>query len=193
LGTSPYIGEIVMFAGGFAPRGSAYCMGQLLPINQNQALFSILGTTYGGNGVQTFALPDLRGRIPVGVGSGGGRSPVVLGQKAGAESQTLTVNQLPAHVHTLNFPVDSGGAAPLSASTTKATLQSPPAGGVFGRAVGNPTSPLIYCPAGTSATVPLAGGGTTSSVGLGQSFGIKQPYTGIAFIIYTSGLFPSRN
>ncbi|WP_340819596.1 tail fiber protein [Methanolobus sp. WCC4] len=100
--TDPLLGEITLFAGNFAPRGWAFCNGQLLPINQNQALFSILGTTYGGDGRTTFALPDLRGRAPVHAGNGPGLSPVVLGQKGGAETVALNVNQMPSHTHTLN-------------------------------------------------------------------------------------------
>ncbi len=93
--SEPYIGEIKMFAGNFAPRGWALCDGQLLPIAQNEALFSILGTTYGGDGRTTFGLPDLRGRAPVHAGSGPGLTPRNLGQKFGAEQTTLTVPQLP--------------------------------------------------------------------------------------------------
>ena len=92
----PFIGSIVMFAGNFAPQGWALCNGQLLPIQQNAALFSILGTTYGGDGKTTFALPDLRGRVPVHSGQGPGLSLYNLGQSGGAENVTLTVNQLPA-------------------------------------------------------------------------------------------------
>src|SRR5690606_37421738 len=98
----PFIGQIMMFAGNFAPRGWALCDGQLLPIAQNSALFSILGTTYGGNGQTTFALPDLRGRMPVHPGNGPGLTPRTLGERSGQESVTLTINQMPAHNHTLN-------------------------------------------------------------------------------------------
>jgi len=93
------IGEIRMFAGNFAPRGWALCEGQLLPISSNQALFSILGTTYGGDGRTTFALPDLRGRVPLGPGQGAGLSIRKLGQKEGSESNTLSEQQMPAHTH----------------------------------------------------------------------------------------------
>src|SRR5260221_6913469 len=96
---NPLIGEIRLFAGNLNPRGWALCQGQLLAINQNQALFSILGTTYGGNGQTTFALPDLRGRLAIGFGQGAGLSNYVLGQVGGAETATLNVAQLPAHTH----------------------------------------------------------------------------------------------
>src|SRR5436305_2548610 len=97
-----YIGEIRMFAGNFAPRGWATCDGQILPIAQNTALFSLLGTQYGGNGQTTFALPDLRGRVPIHYGQGPGLSPYDIGEAAGTETITLTQNEIPAHSHTLN-------------------------------------------------------------------------------------------
>lgn len=99
--SEPFVGEIRMFAGNFAPRGWAFCDGQLLAVSQNDALFSLLGTVYGGDGRTTFGLPDLRGRIPVHAGSGPGLSPRRLGSKGGAENVTLTVNQLPSHTHTM--------------------------------------------------------------------------------------------
>src|SRR6478672_10112699 len=98
--SEPFLAEIIMFAGNFAPRGWAFCQGQILSIAQNTALFSLLGTTYGGNGQTTFALPDLRGRVPVGTGQGPGLSNYDLGQVSGSESVTLTVSQMPAHNHT---------------------------------------------------------------------------------------------
>ncbi|NOT56941.1 MAG: phage tail protein, partial [Deltaproteobacteria bacterium] len=99
--SDPFIGEIIMFGGNFAPRGWAFCNGQLLSIAQNTALFSILGTTYGGDGRTTFALPDLRGRVPVHAGNsqGPGLPPVQLGEMAGSPSVTLTVSQMPMHNH----------------------------------------------------------------------------------------------
>src|ERR1700755_795870 len=99
--SQPFLGEIRIFPYNFAPRGYAFCQGQILSIAQNTALFSLLGTTYGGNGQTTFALPDLRGRVPVGIGQGPGLAAIDLGQMAGAESVSLVVNQLPAHTHSL--------------------------------------------------------------------------------------------
>lgn len=96
-----YIAQIILFAGTFAPRGWAFCQGQILSISQNTALFSLLGTTYGGNGQTTFALPDLRGRAPIGTGQGPGLSSISLGQMAGTENVTLLITQLPAHTHTV--------------------------------------------------------------------------------------------
>jgi len=103
-----FIGEIKMFAGNFAPQGWARCEGQILPIQQNQALFSILGTTYGGDGLTTFALPDLRGRAPLHFGQGPGLTAYEIGQTGGTESNTLTVGQMPAHSHTVNAVTSDG-------------------------------------------------------------------------------------
>ena len=97
--SEPFVGEVRMFAGNFAPRGWAFCDGQLLAVSQNDALFSLLGTIYGGDGRTTFGLPDLRGRVPIHAGSGPGLSPRRLGAKGGAEKVTLTVNQMPSHNH----------------------------------------------------------------------------------------------
>ena len=102
MSAEPFIGEISMFAGNFAPRGWAFCEGQLLPIAQNQSLFSILGTTYGGDGRTTFGLPDMRGRVSIHPGTGPGLTNYRLGNKGGSETTTLTTNQLPSHNHTIS-------------------------------------------------------------------------------------------
>src|SRR6478609_4919517 len=100
--SSPYVGEIRMFAGSFAPAGWAFCNGQLMPISENDTLFNLIVTTYGGDGQETFGLPDLQGRVPVHAGQGPGISQnYQLGEKAGVESVTLTLNQIPSHTHTL--------------------------------------------------------------------------------------------
>src|SRR3954470_22596670 len=104
----PFIGQIILFAGNFAPKGWAFCSGQLLSIAQNSALFSLLGTTYGGNGQTTFALPDLRSRVPIHAGQGPGLTNYVQGEQTGVENVTLTTPQLPAHTHAVNG-VASGG------------------------------------------------------------------------------------
>jgi microcystin-dependent protein len=187
LGTDQYIAEITLFAGNFAPRSTALCQGQIMSIQQNTALFSLLGTTYGGNGTSTFALPDMRGSTPQGVGDGPGLTPYVLGEISGTENITLLTSEMPQHTHSLTTT--------LNASTTKATLQTPVAGSVFGRAVDGTAAgaPLIYCPAGTTTTVTLAEGNATSVVGGSQPVNIQQPYLGLNFLIYTQGIFPSRN
>lgn len=167
--SEPFIGQVTLFAGNFAPRGWAFCSGQLLSIAQNTALFSILGTTYGGNGQTTFALPDLRGRVPLGPGQGPGLSNVVLGQQGGVENVTLTQAQAPAHGH------------PVAASNAAATAARPggnlPAGnGAYGAAADTTMNP---------AMVGAAGGS--------QPHENRQPYLGMNFIIALEGIFPARN
>ncbi len=127
--SEPFVGEIRMFAGNFAPRGWAFCDGQLLAVSQNDALFSLLATVYGGDGRTTFGLPDLRGRIPIHAGTGPGLSPRRLGAKFGTEEETLTVNQLPSHSHTLQV------------STAAATQNSP-----SGEFIGNSPNVRVWRP-----------------------------------------------
>jgi microcystin-dependent protein len=181
-----YLGQIIQGGWNFAPRGSAMCSGQLLAIQQNTALFSLLGTNFGGNGTTNFGLPDLQGRTMVHQGQGSGLSNYVLGQSGGAEQGTLTVANLPAHTH-------SGA---LSATTTKATLQLAAAGSVLGHSVDgatNPTSlPQIYCPSGTTPNVALAGL-NVAATGNNVPFSILQPYLAVTFVILLEGVFPSRN
>lgn len=170
-----YMGQIVMFAGNFAPRGSAFCNGQLMPINQNTALFSLLGTTYGGDGVTTFGLPDLRGRVPVGTGSTGFIN-VALGEQSGTTTVTLTTPQLPPHSHN------------TLASTAPGTLQAPAVGAYLAQSNQRDAQYIGSTDAGSP--VPLAVGG---SVGNAQPVPIMQPYLGINFVIVVSGIYPSRN
>lgn len=186
----PFIGQIIMFAGNFQIRGYAYCNGQTLSIAQNTALFSILGTTYGGNGQTTFALPNLQSRVPVHFGQGAGLSPYSLGQQGGTESTTLNVNQLPAHTHLAT-------ATGSQATTAKATLQTPTNGSVLARGVDNTAGavPIVYSPAGTATNVTL-GGAPTVTVGVtggSQPVGIVQPYLALNYLIALEGIFPSRS
>lgn len=182
----PFIGQIIQFAGNFQIRGYAFCNGQLLSIAQNTALFSILGTTYGGNGQTTFGLPDLRSRMSVHFGQGAGLSNISLGELGGTESVTMNANQMPAHTHT----------STLGASTAKATLQTPAAGTVLARtkdgAAPGPALPLIYLPSGTATNVNL-GGLNVAATGGGQPLGIRNPYLGLNYLIALQGIFPSRN
>ncbi|BDH60584.1 tail Collar domain-containing protein [Lysinibacillus sp. PLM2] len=162
----PFIGEIRCFSFGRIPSGWAPCNGQLLPINQNQALYAILGTTYGGNGFTTFALPDLRGRVPVHVGNG-----VSLGQKAGEEAHTLTVNEIPAHTH------------PISASSNEANKRTAN-GHVWGK-------PTINVYATQSNSVMSAQALTTA--GGSNPHPNMQPYNVANYCIALIGIFPTRN
>lgn len=200
----PFLGEIKMFGGNFAPRGYAFCQGQLLSIAQNTALFSLLGTTYGGNGQTTFGLPDLRGRSPVGIGQGPGLSPVNLGEVSGVENTTLTVNQMPQHSHTVTFAsalTATGQAAIPAASTSTATQAAPGATTVLGpvAASGRPGTLYATTAADTTLqpfTITCSGSVPSATVGISggsQPFSVRNPYLGINFIIALEGIFPSRN
>ena len=194
--SSIYLGQILQGGWNFAPRGTAMCNGQIISIQQNPALFALLGTTFGGNGSTTFALPDLRSRSMVHYGQGPGLSFVQLGEVAGTESVTLTQNQMPQHTHAATF----NSTSTIGASSTKGTLQTPAAGSVLARtqdSVGTAV-PLIYLPSGTATNVNLGGlnvAGTVSNViaGGSQPFGIRNPYVGITHVIAMEGMFPSRS
>ena len=172
-----FLGSIIIFGGNFAPRGWALCQGQLLPIAQNTALFSILGTTYGGNGQTTFALPDLRGRAPVGPGQGAGLNDVSLGEVGGNSSVALTAANLPAHTHSLN--------ATQSAGDTR-----DPNGSVLAQEAAGVTASYKAATATLNATLAPNSVGAT---GGGQPIDVHSPYLGINYIIALQGIFPSRN
>jgi microcystin-dependent protein len=177
-----YIGAIVLFAGNFAPRGWAFCDGSLQQIAQNQALFSILGTTYGGNGQTTFALPNLMGRVAVGAGNGAGLPPVPAGQAAGAASVTLTTQQMPAHTHTQQF------------ANVLSTTNSP-AGNVVSQITAADGDGIALTASGYApATSALVAGApqAISPAGGSQPVGIMQPYLGMNYIICLNGVYPSR-
>lgn len=170
----PFVAEIRIFAGNFAPRGWAFCNGQLLPISQNTALFSLLGTTYGGDGRVTFALPDLQGRAPMHPGQGPGLSFHNLGEQGGAETNTLSSAGIPSHVHGTAFNATSGPA------TT-----SDPQNNLHARTAEN-----IYGSRGTS--VDMAPGSVGLSGG-SQPHNNMQPYLSLNFIIALQGIFPPRS
>ena len=178
------IGEIRMFAGNFAPRTWLICNGQLINIASNTALFSILGTTYGGNGQTTFALPDLRGRVPTGTGTGPGLSNVQLGQVAGTPSVTLLQTNLPAHTHTVTA---SGSQTCKSGAGNSDT----PTGNI---PASSATDEIYAAPAGSNGSMaPISVSGTTSIAGNSQPVSVMQPYLGMNYIICQFGIFPSRN
>ena len=172
--SDPFLGEIRMFTGNFAPKGWAMCSGQILPINQNTALFSILGTTYGGDGQTTFALPDLRGRVPVHFGQGPGLSGYSEGQTGGVESVVLIPPQIPAHTHSVN------------AATTGGSQASPASG--FPAVESTGTS-LNYSPASNTT---MNGAMIAPNSG-GQAHENRQPFLAVNFIIALQGIYPSRN
>ncbi|MBS0516964.1 MAG: phage tail protein [Proteobacteria bacterium] len=170
--STPFIGEIRMFGFAFAPKGWAQCNGQLLPIAQNQALFAILGTTFGGNGVQTFGLPDLRGRVPMHWGTGT-FGPVALGQSMGEEAHTLIANEVPTHAH-----------VPAGSSDTASS--SGPVNNVLASSTQSP-----YAPALTNAVT--LNSATVSTAGGSQPHENRQPFTVVSACIALLGVFPSRN
>jgi microcystin-dependent protein len=168
----PFLGEIMLVPYNFAPRGWAFCAGQILPIAQNTALFSLLGTTYGGNGQTTFALPDLRGRCAISSGQGPGLANYALGQVGGTENVTLIVNQLPPHPHTVAaVDDDAGSITPTNALPANITAKG------YSKAAGN-----------TSMSPTMIGGG-----GGNQPHPNLQPYLTLNYCIALEGIFPSRN
>lgn len=166
MGSTPFLGQIMAVAFNFAPKGWALCNGQVMAINTNQALFALLGTTYGGNGIQTFALPDLRGRVAMGVGGG-----FQLGNTTGEETHTLTSNEMPLHQH------------PVSASAVVGT-QAVAAGNLLGNAAMYNASPPD--PAASTDNLIAAVGGS-------QPHENRPPYLVMTWIIALQGIFPSRN
>jgi microcystin-dependent protein len=170
----PYIGEIRMFAGNFAPSGWAFCDGRLISIAQNSALFNLLGTTYGGDGINTFALPDLRGRVPIHQGQGPGLNPNVIGQIGGEENLTLTAAQMPAHHHEFVSTAPPGLDSPINS-----VLGSPASGGAE-----------LYAVSGLDGAMNAA---ANASVGFSQPHPNLMPYLCTSFIISLFGVFPSRN
>lgn len=163
----PFLSEIRVMSFSFPPKGWALCDGQLLPINQNQALFSLLGTVYGGNGTQTFGLPNLQGRVPIHFGSG-----YVLGETGGEQAHTLTINEMPTHIHFAQGTSATGNAAP-------------PANNLLAL-----TPAQIYAAPGSLTTLQP---GTIGNAGGSQPHSNLQPYLTITFCIALQGIFPSQN
>lgn len=162
----PYVGEIRMFAGNFAPAGWMFCDGQLLAISEYETLFQLIGTTYGGNGQDTFALPDLRGRAPVHMGSG-----YAIGETGGVESVTLTLNQIPTHNHALLYDVGS---------------QATPVGGLLGV---TPARDLRYS---SQASTGLLNAAALAPEGQSQPHENRSPYLALSYIISLYGIFPQQ-
>jgi len=178
----PFVGQITIFGGNFAPRGWAFCQGQLLPISQNDALFSLLGTTYGGDGRTTFALPDLRGRCAIGMGQGPGLTPRSQGAKLGSESVTLNINELPTHTHQLmGNNADGTTNDPTNATLAKENV-------VIER--GSPAIPVNGYNAGP-ANVVMAG--SVGNSGGNQAHNNVQPSLALNYIIALFGIYPPRS
>ncbi len=170
--STPFMGEIRLLSFNFAPKGWTLCQGQLLPINQNQALFSILGTTYGGDGRVNFALPNLQGRKPVHPGTS-----YTLGQLGGSFTATLSLSNLPAHSHTAN---GDSGASNTDTPSASALLGNP----------GTGTTPQYYSTGNPTVTMSPS---MVANAGSGQPFQLGQPYLALNFAIALVGIFPSRN
>lgn len=169
--SSPYVGEIRIFAGNFAPQGWSTCAGQTMAISQNDVLFALIGTTYGGDGVQTFNLPDLQGRAPIHQGNS-----FMIGERGGVESVALTVGQLPAHTHAVNSSSSRG-----NTSSPAGALWATDGTGVAAPYRKSGGTPVALAP----ATVAQAGGG--------QAHENRQPYLALTYIIALFGIFPSQN
>jgi len=184
MSTEPFVGEVKVLGFNFPPRGYMTCQGQTLSIAQYTAMFALLGTTFGGNGQTTFALPDLQGRVPIGQGQGRGLSPYDMGEEAGSESVTITQAQMPMHVHpatglNVRIPVNTGNDD----------------AGAAGNYIGNssPNDMFGSVPSPTASLGAPIVGGTTSVAGGSQPMGILSPYLCMNYSIAVEGIFPSRN
>lgn len=182
----PFVGQLMLVGFNFPPRGWATCEGQLLSISSNTALFSLLGTTYGGDGVSTFALPDLRGRIPVGQGNGPGLPSVSWGQRSGNYQTNLVTANLPAHNHTGNVNVSSANSN-LSTPTAGASL------GVSGNTTGRTFTPGQSFNNTTPNVALNATSITNNNTGSNVAFTNMQPFLGMYWVIALEGIYPSRN
>ncbi len=182
----PYLAEIRCFAGNFAPLSWALCNGQLLSIAENTALFSLIGTTYGGDGQVTFALPDLRGRVPVGDGQGPGLPNIDQGEMAGEVNHTLTINEMPMH----NHPATVTATAPAASASTTATPSESVAPGPATLGAGRSKS---FGTPDTNLAPPTVAAPVLGSAGGNQPHNNMQPYLGMNYIIAVEGIYPSRN
>ena len=171
ISSEPFVGEIMLVPYNFAPTGWAFCNGQLLPISQNTALFSLLGTMYGGNGQSTFALPDLRGRVAISLGQGPGLSPRDQGETGGSESVALTLQQIPQHNHPVNVSSSPGTSAQAAGNHLHAST--------FGNS-------YAATPDGTMAADAIG------QTGGGQPHNNLQPYLTLNYVIALQGIFPTR-
>jgi microcystin-dependent protein len=175
--TTPFLGQIEIFSFGFAPKGWAPCNGQLLPINQNQALFALLGTQFGGNGQTTFALPDMRGRIPISQGQN------LIGQRGGEEFHALSLSEMPAHNHMVNVDSTAGAASKATTST------------VLGQSSGTSSTgqQLAINAYGTGGPATALDSRAISNVGGSLPHENRQPFLALNFCMALQGIFPSRN
>jgi len=178
--SAEFLGAVKLFAGNFAIRGFAMCDGQILSISQNAALFALLGTTFGGNGSSTFQLPNLQGRVPIGMGNGAGLTSRVIGESGGAESVTLLAANVPSHTHRLNA---------TSASTTATT----PGSGVLTGSLNASDGTFYTAPGQPGFTVVAMNAAAVNQQGGNQPHNNIQPSLAINYIIALTGIFPTRN
>lgn len=196
MSLDPFVGEIQMVAFPFAPKGFALCDGSLLQVAQYPALYSLIGVAYGGDGVRTFGVPDLRGRSPIGAGAGPGLWPMQLGDAGGVEAVSLTTNQLPSHTHTAT--VQPGAHAQQNCFAGVGSLTSPvgaipsdvtePLSGATSQAFAIPTAANQ-----TMAPLPLTLQIGVGATGGGAAVGIRNPFVGVNFVIALEGIFPARS
>lgn len=194
-----FLGSIMTFGFNFNPNGWQLCNGQLLSIQQNAALFSLLGTYYGGNGTSNFQLPNLQSRTPVGMGTGAGLSPRVIGQYAGTENASITISNLPSHTHTATFTPSGSGSYMISNATNGVTVPTA-TNNVLAGSPGGPTAAAIWATNTPAPTIPLGGssgssGGTVTNALTGNNVPtpIMNPFLVLNFSIALVGIFPSRN
>ena len=190
----PFLAQIILFGGNFAPRGWAFCNGQLLAISQNSALFSLLGTIYGGDGRTTFALPDLRGRSPIHFGAGPGLAPRQLGQRGGSETTFLSVENLPNHTHQIQVSNQGNVSLPVNTLTGDNDETNPGAGYLSNTGddlyASSPTSNATY----GGSTLPVNGAQMNIlPTGGSQPVNSMPPYIAMNYIIALQGIFPSRS
>lgn len=191
--TDPYIGSLCMTAANYCPRGYLEANGQLVEVSEYTALFSLIGVTYGGDGRNTFGLPDMRSRTPVGAGKGPGLSQVLLGSIRGVESRLLTLATLPTHIHEATFDAEGG----LQASTADGKSAAPSSTSFLGTVkVGIGTAPSLYTTDGSKLTpiqgLNIDGGIEIGATGGSQPFGIVPPQLGLLYCIAGEGMFPPR-
>jgi microcystin-dependent protein len=185
--SDPFLSEIRIMAFNFAPKGWAMCNGQVLPINQNQALFSLMGTMYGGNGQTTFALPNLQGRVAVGIG---GNQGIVQGQLGGEINHTLAISEMPTHIHQL---MADAATASASNTNTPGPTQGAKVLGQSGGTSGTPPAPFGANMYSTASPTTTLFPGSVATSGGSQPHQNEQPYLVVNFCIALQGIFPSRN
>jgi microcystin-dependent protein len=186
---SPFLSEIKLFAFNFPPKGWAFCNGQLLPINQNQALFALLGTTYGGDGRVNFALPNLQGRVPISMGQGAGLQNYTLGQTGGVETVTLSASQIPSHTHTVD-PTQLKATMPCKNGV--ATQRGPVSGVPAVEASGVTATYSTATPDASESTAAVTPTINAANTGGSQPHINQQPYAVLSYCIALQGIFPSQ-